>query len=121
MCDAPADSHVDGFLRHLTHERRLSPHTLGNYRRDIERIRRWLDSESATPWEGVNQQTVRRYVAWRHRAGASGKTLQRELSSLRSLYRYLLREGVLGHNPAQGVRAPKSPRKLPSTLDADQL
>jgi integrase/recombinase XerC len=60
-------------------------------------------------------------VGWRHRAGAGGKTIQRELSALRSLFRYLLREGDVGQSPAQGVRAPKSPRKLPGTLDADQL
>jgi integrase/recombinase XerC len=47
--------------------------------------------------------------------------LQRELAALRSLYRYLLREGLVGHNPALGVRAPKTPRKLPATLEADQL
>jgi integrase/recombinase XerC len=64
---------------------------------------------------------VRSYVAWRHRGGASGKTLQRELSALRSLYRYLLREGVVSHNPALGVPAPKTARKLPATLDPDQL
>ena len=64
---------------------------------------------------------VRRYVAWRHRAGAGGKTLQRELSALRSFFRYLLREGRLGFNPAQGVRAPKSERKLPVTFEADGL
>jgi integrase/recombinase XerC len=112
---------LEAFLHHLTHERRLSPHTLSNYRRDLTRVSGWLEEGKRGPWERLDQRTVRGYVAWRHRGGASGKTLQRELSALRSLFNYLLRDGVVNHNPAQGVRAPKSARKLPATLDADQL
>lgn len=115
------DDLMDAFLHHLAHERRLSDHTLTNYRRDLTRVRDWLKEAKRGPWERLDQETVRAYVARRHRGGASGKTLQRELSALRSLYRYLVREGILGQNPAQGVRAPKSARKLPATLDADQL
>ena len=116
----PADL-LDAFLHHLAHERRLSDHTLTNYRRDLRRFRDWRGGGHPEPWEQLDQQRVRDYVAWRHRVGASGRTLQRELSALRSLYRYLLREGVVSHNPALGVRAPKTARKLPATLDADQL
>jgi integrase/recombinase XerC len=60
-------------------------------------------------------------VAKRHRQEISGKTIQRELSSLRSLFNYLLREGLTENNPAQGIKAPKVKRKLPATLDIDQL
>lgn len=112
---------LEAYLYHLAHERRLSPLTLLNYRRDLEGIDAWLTREGLGPWEGLDAQTVRRYVAARHRGGGSGRTLQRELSALRGLYRYLLREGRIGHNPALGVRAPKSPRKLPATLGADAL
>jgi integrase/recombinase XerC len=112
---------LEAYLHHLAHERRLSPLTLVNYRRDLEGIDTWLSREGPGPWEGLDAQTVRRFVAARHRGGASGRTLQRELSTLRGLYRYLLREGRIGHNPAQGIRAPKGQRKLPVTLGADQL
>jgi len=115
------DEALPAFLHHLAHERRLSPHTLSSYGRDLGRIAEWLEREGLGPWERVDQGSVRRYAAARHRTGASGRTLQRELSALRSLYRYLLREGRIGHNPAVGVRAPKAPRKLPATLEADQL
>jgi integrase/recombinase XerC len=112
---------IESFLGHLAHERRLSEQTLIAYRRDLERVNAWLSETAAPAIERLDEQAVRQYLAWRHRRGASGKTLQRELSSLRSLYRWLLREGLAGSNPAVGVRAPKSPRRLPATLDADQL
>jgi integrase/recombinase XerC len=112
---------IDAFLSHLAHERRLSAQTLTAYRRDLERLNAWLSETGLLTIERLDEQAVRQYLASRHRRGASGKTLQRELSSLRSLYRWLLREGLAVANPAVGVRAPKSPRRLPATLDADQL
>ncbi len=121
MVDPGPEDLLAAFLRHLAHERRLSDRTLSSYRRDLTRFRAWLRRGRAGPWERLDQQAVRGYVAWRHRSGVSGKTLQRELAALRSFYRYLLREGVVDRNPAQGVRAPKAARKLPATLDADQL
>ena len=113
---------IERFLDHLAHERRLSAHTLISYRRDLEQIQGWLKQQrDSTSIEQLDEAEVRHYVAWRHRQGVSGRTLQRELSSLRAFYRWLLREGRAKSNPAVGVRAPKSPRKLPGTLDADQL
>jgi integrase/recombinase XerC len=112
---------LDAFLNHLRHERRLSPHTLTNYRRDLQRFIAWCHKQSIAEWASINQHHVRGYVAARHRSGMAGKSLQRELSSLRSLFNYLLREGQAASNPAQGVRAPKVKRKLPDTLDADQV
>ncbi|MBL3590736.1 MAG: tyrosine recombinase XerC [gamma proteobacterium endosymbiont of Lamellibrachia anaximandri] len=112
---------VERFLGHLRLERRLSPHTLESYARDLNQATHWLETEKITAWQQLDQHQVRSYIARRHRQGLDPKSLQRELSSLRSLFRYLLREGVAAANPALGVRAPKVRRKLPVTLDADQI
>jgi len=109
------------FLNHLNYERGLSPHTLSNYQRDLQRLAVWCQKQGITCWSNLSQQQLRIYIASRHRQGVSGRSLQRELSSLRSLYRYLLREGQAENNPAQGVRAPKSPSKLPQTMGVDQI
>jgi integrase/recombinase XerC len=109
------------FLEHLRHERRLSPRTCEHYQRDILRLLAWCREQGVAQWRLLSQPQVRGYIANRHRKGISGKSLQRELSSMRALYRYLLREGEADNNPAQGVRAPKVQRRLPVTLDADQL
>ncbi len=117
----PAADWLERFHHHLAHERRMSPRTLESYQRDLRQVLAWCRSQGIADWPQLGQHQVRAYVAWRHRRGLSGKSLQRELSALRSLYRYLLREGAVNQNPAQGVRAPKSQRRLPTTLDADQL
>lgn len=69
----------------------------------------------------VDQHHIRALIAKKHREGLSGKSLQRLLSAIRSLYRWMLREGLAEHNPAVAVRAPKSPRHLPATLDTDTI
>lgn len=109
------------FLQYLRHVRRLSPQTEQNYRRDLEQVLDWMHHQDIPNWPLLDAHGIRAYVAQRHRDGLSGKSLQRKLSSLRSLFRYLLKEDRVRNNPAQGVRAPKVGRKLPSTLDADQL
>lgn len=109
------------FFDSLRHERRLSPHTLKNYQRDLRQFLTWCETQKIARWSRVSQHQVRAYIAQRHRQGMSGKSLQRELSSLRSLFDYLLREQQVECNPARGVRAPKAQRKLPATLDADQI
>jgi integrase/recombinase XerC len=112
---------LEAFLHHLRDERRLSPRTLESYARDLNTLVDWLEERKIPQWSQLTQHHVRQYLAERHRKGRSPKSLHRELSSLRSLYRYLLREGEVEANPALGVRAPKVNRTLPTTLDADQL
>lgn len=115
------DPALAAFLDYLHYERRLSPRTLAGYRHDLDEFLSWLRENAQTDWARVKSQHVRSYAAARHRRGLSPKSLQRHLSAIRAWFRFLLREGRVGSNPAEGVRAPKVGRRLPHTLDADQL
>jgi integrase/recombinase XerC len=111
---------LERFFAYLHNERRLSPHTLSNYHRDLQQLRRFCQQQAIAGWEGLDAFGVRRYVAWRHHQGLGGRSLQRELSAIRSFYNFLLREQVVGSNPAVGVPAPKAEKRLPRALDVDQ-
>jgi integrase/recombinase XerC len=118
----PADQDwIEQFLAHLETERRLSPHTLSNYRRDLAGVLDFCQSGDIASWSALDSQQVRAYLAARHRQGIGGRSLARSLSALRSFLNFLVREGLLKKNVAQGVSAPKSPRKLPEPLDADEM
>jgi integrase/recombinase XerC len=112
---------IDLFIDYLRHERRLSPRTLESYKRDLQAAMAWLEQQQISSWGRVTQHHIRHYIASRHRGGLSAKSLHRELSSLRGLFNFLNREQQLDANPALGVRAPKVRRKLPVTLDPDQV
>ena len=109
---------VQAFLAYLQVERRVSPHTLDGYRRDLEALSAW--SEAHRGVIALGEADVRAFIAAEHRRGLSPKSLQRRLSAVRSFYQWLLRHGRITANPASGVRAPKAPRRLPQVLDADE-
>jgi len=113
--------HVKNFFVYLESERGLSPRTLNAYQRDIDQLLQFLAEEEINQAEHVTQHHIRAFIARRHRQGLGGKSLQRVLSAVRSFFRWMLREGFVQHNPATPVRAPKSPRHLPATLDADTI
>jgi len=107
------------YLAHLAHERRLSALTVAHYRRDLLAFEAFCGASS--DWTAVAADRVRAFIAHGRRTGLSGRSLQRRLSALRGLFDYLIREGQLTHNPAHLIRAPKSPRALPQSLDPDRL
>jgi len=109
------------FERHLATERRLSPHTAAAYRRDLARLVAYCDSHGLADWRALDSQHVRVFAARAHAGGLDPRSVQRLLSAVRSFCHYLIREGVLTANPASEIRAPKTKRKLPGALDADQI
>jgi integrase/recombinase XerC len=116
-----AASLIDRFEQHLRDERRLSPLTCKHYRRDLEQFNRYREEQALMYWRELDAQHVRAFVAGRHRAGLSGRSIQRLLSAVRTFYAYLIREGEASYDPAADVSAPKSASKLPKVLDVDAM
>lgn len=110
-------SRIDLFLGTLQH---LSEHTRKSYQRDLMVLLEFVNTQEVNQWKELDGRQIRSFVAWRHRQGIGGRSLQRNLSATRAFYRYLIGEGVAQHNPAEGVQAPKSPKNLPKLLDVDQ-
>ncbi|GLQ50762.1 tyrosine recombinase XerC [Dyella flava] len=111
---------IDAWLTRLASERKASPHTLDGYRRDLAKLVRFMQTQQITSFDALIPNRMRGFIAAEHRAGLSPKSLQRLLSSCRSLFRQLTREGLLTHDPLAGVRGPKVHRKLPEVLDVDE-
>lgn len=112
---------IDRYLDSLSRERRLSAHTASAYRADLSHLAGWLATERIIRWDAVDGQHVRRYAAYCHGGGLAARSIQRRLSAIRGFYGYLAREGASRLNPASDVRAPKGPKRLPNTLDVDQM
>jgi integrase/recombinase XerC len=112
---------IDRYLEHLAKERRLSPHTATNYARDLRALADFAERGSLTDWNVIDSQHVRMFAARAHAGGLSPRSVQRRLSAVRGFFNYLLRERVVTSNPALDVRAPKAAKRLPGTLDVDQL
>jgi len=113
--------HVERFLDHLRLERRLSPHTVVSYRRDLVCLAGFCESHSIAGWRDLRFHHLRRFAASAHAAGLKPRSIQRRLSGIRSFMNYLIRERLIDQNPADEVAAPRTHRPLPGTLDVDQM
>lgn len=109
------------FLDNLRLQRRLSEHTVKSYQRDLQQLIGYCQQGDITDWNEVKARDIRQCIAMLHRQGISGRSIQRFLSAVRSFYHYLMRQGLVQSNPAQAVQAPKTEKRLPSTLDVDQM
>ena len=116
----PEDGETARFIRYLRDVRRLSPHTLSNYQRDLDSLAHFA-AQRDTPIDKLIEADIRAWTSQLHRRGLAPASIQRHLSAARSFYNYLARENGHQRNPAGSVQAPRKPRKLPRTMDADQV
>ena len=119
----PGDA-LRGYLKVLSHERQLSPHTVSAYERDLRDLRDFLTVYLGTPgweWEDVDRLCLRSFLGWCLRKGLSKRTIGRKLSAVRGFFRYLHLEGRLPANPAQAVRAPRMEKRLPGHLTRPEV
>lgn len=108
---------VDDYLAELADQRRQSPHTVSNYRRDLKRLHTLAgDADLA----GLQVFQIRRFVAQLHAQGLSGRSLGRMLSAWRGFFAWLGQRQLVPANPCDGIRPPKSPRPLPKALSVDE-
>ena len=112
---------IEQFLTYLCDVRQLSPHTLSNYRRDLCSLQRYASAHSKNAPADLAEADIRGWVSQMHRKGLAGSSIQRSLSAARSFFNFLGRESGQPRNPATAVQAPRKPRQLPKTLDADQV
>tara|TARA_B100001059_G_C17827925_1_gene582675 strand:+ start:2118 stop:3029 length:912 start_codon:yes stop_codon:yes gene_type:complete len=112
---------IDKFKIYLESEKRLSIHTCKNYMRDLEVFFIFCEEKNLQLWSDIDAEDIRMFSASQFRKGLNPKSIQRSISSIRALFRYLVREKVIKNNPAQGIRPPKTEKKLPENLDADTI
>ena len=112
---------IDRFIRHLEFERRLSPLTCKNYRRDLETLAAYCEQSGVGEWKDLDSEHVRAYSAACYRKGLSARSIQRRLSAARTFFRYLVRENEVKKSPVTSVSAPKGKKRLPGNLDADRM
>lgn len=117
MTDPAADSPLAAYLAELSDQRRMSPHTISNYRRDLEKL---LALSGDIPLAGLQVHHIRRFVAQLHGRGLSGRSLARLLSAWRGFFLWLGERGLVKANPCDGIRPPKSPHLLPKALSVDE-
>jgi integrase/recombinase XerC len=110
---------IQRYLVHLRTQRKLSPHTLLGYGRDLEELRGLAGENGGLALDALTPHHVRRFLAQLHARGLNPRSLARKLSSWRNFYHWLADERPLACNPVEGLKAPKQNRPLPKALTSD--
>jgi len=112
------DRFIEKFIRYLEIEKNYSKHTILNYRLDLEGFGNFLQE---LPLEKVDYLTLRKYLAQAKEKNVRNKTIARRLSTLRSFFKFLVREGLLKNNPVVSVSSPKREKHLPLFLTEEEV
>lgn len=121
--EVPLPTEIREFLVHLEKGRDLSPNTRAAYTRDLREFSTWLaqlHGAQGWDWNELSRTSIRGYMAHLTRRGLAKRSIARQLSAVRSFYRWMHRDERVDVNPARAVRTPRLPRTLPAYLDRQQ-
>lgn len=110
---------IKKFLQSLSAERHASAHTLRAYGNELTRFAGYLGPELR--WRDVDHVSIRGFLSHLHGSGLSKVSVARALAALRSLYKWLAREGIVRQNPAKLVATPRLPKKLPRVPTVEEI
>ena len=112
---------LQSFLTYLSHEKRYSLHTIKSYHKDLEDFESYISATYEVGFLEVKARFIRSYLMFMMEAGLSEKTVNRKISTLRSFYKFLVREEKIGENPAALIKAPKIPKRLPAFIESGKI
>jgi integrase/recombinase XerC len=114
---------IGKYLDYMRSVKNSSPHTILNYGKDLEQFVDYLSPPGARlpSLTGVTHTIIREFVGHLHDSGLQKSSIARKLASLRSLFKYCVREGLLKENPARLVPTPKLPKRIPAVLSAEEM
>lgn len=111
---------IERFIRYVRYEKRFSPHTIKAYETDLLQFQTFLTTYETTLAEATHT-LVRSWVMECMEASTGAKSINRKISSLRSFYKFLQREGLVVKSPMEQVQAPKIPKRLPVIVEEAKL
>jgi len=113
--------YLDLFYKYLEFERRNSVHTVVAYKNDIKQFCEYLEQERIELWSDVTSKTIRSWMVLLVNGGVSARSVGRKISTLKVLFRFLMREECVDANPAERVITPKVPKRLPVFVKEQEM
>ena len=114
--------YVVGFCDYLAHQKRYSKHTITAYQKDLEQFQQFLEKEyEITQTDQVTSLIIRSWIVQLIEEGINTRSINRKLSSLKSFFKYLLKNDIVKTNPLLKVTAPKTATRLPVFVGENEM
>lgn len=115
------DEELIRFTSFLENERQMAKNTLVSYERDLRQMISWMAGRGVTESGKVTETLLASYVLWLERQGKATTTISRVVASMKSFFAYEQKQGIIGINPAEGIKAPKVEKKAPTIMTAEEV
>ena len=110
------------FLAYIQYEKRYSVHTVTAYRNDLDQFFEYLQGQYATnDILQVTHPMIRSWLVKLMGTGISPRSINRKLTTLKSFYKFMIRQGILEVNPMRKITSPKTSRRLPVFMEKDKM
>jgi tyrosine recombinase XerC len=111
----------DRFLNYITVEKNYSSHTVANYTADLNEFERFLDSRGGKEIKNIDYFLLRKFLSVLSQRNLDKRTLSRKISTLKSFFKFSLREGIVKNNPAASLIYPRLDKNLPNFLSEKEV
>lgn len=115
------DKIIQDFIKYITHEKRMSKHTIISYQTDLKQFSAFLTKSKVSNISEVDHYTIRAWIVGLKDKEVGNRTINRKLSTLKSFYKYLIKKEKLDNNPMLKIIAPKIDKKLPVFFNNNQM
>lgn len=113
---------IESFISYLHNIKKTSPNTEMSYRRDLTKMRIYLEITAASPKvHEVTGDNLKKYIAYMERKKFKASTISRAIASIKAFYHYLLKEGLVREDVSECLKAPRVERKVPDVLTAEEM
>src|SRR3990167_1343279 len=113
--------YINKYLVHIEHDKNFSLQTLRAYRNDLNQYLSFLKTEGCCDLKDVNRLLLRKFLAFQKKHAYTKTTIARKFVTIRSLYKFLCREGILEFSPVENIRTPKLGKKLPKFMSINEV
>jgi integrase/recombinase XerC len=113
--------HFGDFMQYIKFIKHYSPHTVRSYQKDLEQFFNFCSADSGTDESVVSHHQIRNWIIDLIGSGHSERTVNRKISTIKTYFRYLIKEGVISVNPVKKILTPKSDKKLPVFINEKQM
>jgi integrase/recombinase XerC len=111
----------DKFLNYITIEKNYSPHTLTNYKIDLSEFEEFLNNQAVNDIKRIDYFILRKFLASLAEKSLNKRSVSRKISTLKSFFKFMMREGEVKNNPAVSLIYPKLEKPLPKFLTEDEI
>jgi integrase/recombinase XerD len=112
---------IDNFISYLHNIKKTSTNTELSYKRDLGKLRQYLEERGITDVNSITAEVLESYIVYLGENHFAAATISRNVASIKAFVHYLCKEGIIGENIAEGLKAPKIEKKMPEILTPEEV